>query len=183
MTPGYRELNAQLRSGDLVAARPHFPYSKLLQTALEKMPAFPGGIWRAIDVDFAALRDTHQKGSRVAWLQFNSCTTDGETLLHFAGGGSRTLFMVDAGHSGVDVREYSDLPESEVLLAAGTELEVTTIIPASADLTIVHLKQVEPAAPAPAPAVESEGLLIESTCDTCGAAVRLPLLLDSGQRH
>ena len=172
--PGYRELNARLRAvectGSLEVARPDFPYTKLLQTALQKLPVFKGGIWRGVRIDFAHLSDKYTIGSLVCWLSFNSCTVDGDTALQFMAGGPRTLFMVDNGHSAVDIREYSSMPESEILLPVGTQLEVTALLPVADDLTIVHLKQVHSA-----PRIESEGLIVESACASCAAPIRAAL--------
>ena len=71
--------------------------------------------------------------------------------------------MVDKGHTGVDIRDYSSLPESEILLPPGIELEVKAVISPSADLTIVHLAQVLDAPPV----AESAGLIVETRCATC----------------
>ncbi len=170
VNPGYRELNRKLRNS-LAAARADFNYTKLLQTALAKLPAFDGGIWRSINVDFEEIRASHGVGSRVAWLSFNSCTVDGDTAQQFLGHGTRTLFMVDKGHTGVDIRDYSSLPESEILLPAGIELEVKAVISPSADLAIVHLAQVLDAPPV----AESAGLIVETRCATCTTPGRAAL--------
>ncbi len=162
VNPGYRELNRKLRDS-IAAARADFNYTKLLQTALAKIPAFDGGIWRSINVDFEEIRASHEVGSRVAWLSFNSCTVDGDVAKQFLGHGMRTLFMVDKGHTAVDIRDYSSLPESEILLPAGIELEVKAVISLSTEVTIVHLAQV-----LDAPAVaESAGLIVETRCANC----------------
>ena len=147
VSPGYRELNRKLWHS-IAAARDDFNYTKILQTALAKLPVFDGGIWRSINVDFETLRATYGVGSRVAWLSFNSCTVDGDIAQQFLGYGKRTLFMVDRGHDGVNISSYSSFPgESEILLPPAIELEVQAVISPSADLTIVHLAQVPIAVP------------------------------------
>lgn len=166
--PGYRELNVRLR-GDLAAARPYFSFAKLLNSALAKLPIFEGGIWRALtNVDASA----YSVEDRLSWSQFNSCTVASDTVQQFLGPGQSLLFMIDAGHCGVDIRQYSALDESDVLLPAGVEVEVLMILP-DRHRTIMHVKQIHQVAHQVAhqPPPESAGLVIEGTCDRCDGVI------------
>ena len=69
----YYALNATLRDENRNKLKPWFSYLKLFLTALSRLPSNNRPIYRGITRD---LRKDYQKGQKIIWWSFSSCTQD-----------------------------------------------------------------------------------------------------------
>jgi hypothetical protein len=118
----YRVLNRALRSEDRPALKPWFPYLKLLDTALSKLPTVKGSVWRGVHGDIG--KDL-KKNQDLTWWSVTSCSLSVDTIKDFlASETASTLFMIEVAH-GRDISAYTNYPtEDEVLLSPGIQLRV-----------------------------------------------------------
>ncbi|CAF5161688.1 unnamed protein product, partial [Rotaria magnacalcarata] len=95
----YRVLNKALRSEDRQALKIWFPYMKLFDTALDKLPTVKEAVWRGVSLDI---------GKHFTKIKFPSST----------------LFLIEA-INGKKVSAYTEFQnEEEVILRMGTEFRV-----------------------------------------------------------
>ncbi|CAF3941631.1 unnamed protein product [Rotaria sp. Silwood1] len=140
----YVALNAALRSTDPTRLKPWFLYLRLFLFALFHLPPIPKTtVFRGVKLN---LTSQFQKGERIIWWGFSSCTTSvgvlqSETFLGKTG--PRTMFAIEC-HSARDIRRHSYYPsEDEVLLLAATEFRVMSILDQGHDLYTVQLKEIQ----------------------------------------
>ncbi|CAF5024153.1 unnamed protein product, partial [Rotaria magnacalcarata] len=68
----YRVLNKALRSENRQALRIWFPYMKLFDTALDKLPTVKEAVWRGVPNDIGK---NFAKNQIVTWWSVNSCSS------------------------------------------------------------------------------------------------------------
>jgi hypothetical protein len=137
----YRVLNEALRSEDRPAIKPWFPYLKLLDTALLKLPTVRRNIWRGVVGDIGMKL---KKNEELTWWSVTSCSLSMDVIKDFlAFEKTSTLFLIEAVN-GKCLSGYTNyLNEDEVLLAPGTQLRVmANTLNHPAGLSIVHLMEV-----------------------------------------
>lgn len=135
----YKSLNAKLRSGDLKAAKVFFPYARLLLSALDKLPGVKNKtLYRGIDCQLP--KDCFKQGTTYPMQQFNSCSSDGQTIEPFLKNtGYRTVMTVLG--VGKNIKKYSKYDsEVEVLVPFGTLVRVdNSVVVHSGKLCVVSL--------------------------------------------
>jgi hypothetical protein len=138
----YQVLNEALRSENRPALKPWFPFLKLFDEALKKLPIVKGSVWRGVPGDISG---QFMKDQVLTWWNISSCAQSVDIIQGFLGSGNNsTLLMIEAVNA-KDVSSYSYYPnESEVLLGLGTELRVKGhILKHHSGLNIVHLVQLK----------------------------------------
>ena len=116
----YRMLNQALRAEDRKLLVPWFPYLKLIDTALNKLPNMEATIWRGIQID---VLPKMTQGQRIKWWGISSCSLDMNIIKSFLGPKS-IVFMIEALYA-KDVSAYTSFKkEKEFLLLPGTQLIV-----------------------------------------------------------
>lgn len=120
-SPLYHWLNRVLRSmipGDI---EPYRLYLKLLCTALLKLPPVSGEVFRGVKRSLEELG--YNVGQEVVWWGFSSTSRTMSQLqspMFLGKHGDRAMFKLQI-RSGVDIRQFSDIPsEDEILLLPGT---------------------------------------------------------------
>ena len=141
----YMILNRTLRTGDRADLRPWYKYLKLFVTAIAKLPCTQRQtVWRGIRLNVS---DIFPRGTEVTWWSFSSCTTTLtilESEVYLGRTGERTLFSIEVFNAR-DISAHSYFKaEDEVLLLPGTQMEVRSQLDPSADLHIIHLRQIMP---------------------------------------
>ena len=134
----YRVLNKALRSETRRELTQWFPYLKLFDTALEKLPTVKECLWRGID---AGLTTKFEKDQDLIWWAVSSCSSSLDVIKDFVGKDA-VLFMIQA-MNGKDISGYTNFPdENEVLLRPGTRLRVAAgTFDHTGGLRVVHLKE------------------------------------------
>jgi len=138
----YKTLNQLLRERKRELLKPFFPYLRLLLQARGKLPKHTQPVWRGVTKD---LRAHFPKNKKIFWWSVTSTTKKVSTLsngLFLGKSGPRTQFMIEP-KNGVDVEPYAMLPEAEVLLYPGTQLEVVDSMDMGHGLFQVHLRELE----------------------------------------
>jgi hypothetical protein len=134
----YKVLNAALRSENRPALKPWFPFLKLFDVALKKLPNVRGNIWRGVQGD---IREKFTKDQGLTWWSISSCSQSVDVIQGFLGSAATsTIFMIEAA-KGKDISGYTYFPnEDEVILGLGTELRVkSNTLKHHGGLNIVHL--------------------------------------------
>lgn len=133
---------------------PWLLYLKLFLTALAGLPSLPNRtVYRGVKMD---LCDEYPIESRpIVWWGFTSCTASISVLEEneqfFGKSGTRTLFSIECD-SGKDIRQLACHPEEEeILLLPGLELRVVGCSRIANDVTMIQLKEIDPAFPRLAP--------------------------------
>jgi len=138
----YFVLNKALRDKDRKALKPFFPYLHLLLQSMCKLPRFSGMvIWRGIDKNVSM---DYEKGKKVIWWGFSSCTKDMNALDAFLGkdGSDRTLFSIQT-NSAVEISKFSAFPnEEEILVFPCVTFEIQNVYSPIKGLWIIQLKEV-----------------------------------------
>ncbi|CAF1336171.1 unnamed protein product [Didymodactylos carnosus] len=136
----YRVLNKALRDENRAALKPWFPYLKLLDTALNKLPSQKLSLWRGVDGNVSK---NFEQGQLLSWWSVNSCSSSVNIIKNFLGTDS-TLFMIEAVN-GKSISLYACYTtENEFILMPGTKLEVmSSALDYSGGLHIVHLREIE----------------------------------------
>ena len=118
----YRLLNQALRSEDRQALKIWFPYLKLFDTALEKLPTVKEVIWRGVPLDIGR---NYRENEMITWWSVNSCSSSVNVIKNFLGKSEKsTLFLIEA-INGKRIRGYTKYEnENEILLPLGTEFRV-----------------------------------------------------------
>ncbi|CAM4817974.1 unnamed protein product [Rotaria magnacalcarata] len=118
----YRVLNKALRSEDRQALKIWFPYMKLFDTALDKLPTVKEAVWRGVSLDIGK---HFTKNQIVTWWSVNSCSLSPHVIKTFLGKSpNSTLFLIEA-INGKKVSAYTEFQnEEEVILRMGTEFRV-----------------------------------------------------------
>jgi hypothetical protein len=144
----YIKLNETLRSERRESLLPPWLlFLRLFMTALFKIQSTPRIVFRGIKLD---LRDKYLKGSTCIWWGFSSCTTKVEVLENnqfFGKAGTRSLFSIEC-NTGKSIKKHAFYPnEDEILLLPGREFEVIGSLDMGNNLTMIHLKEIQPRFP------------------------------------
>ena len=150
----YRVLNEALRSENRNALKQWFPFLKLFDTALGKLPNVKENLWRGVPGDISK---SFKRDQELTWWSVSSCSSSVDVIKDFIGSKS-TLFMIEAVN-GKSISGYTNFPkENEVLLGPGTRLRVkANALDNVGGLRVVHLIETShfdkelppPAKPAP----------------------------------
>ncbi|CAF3214894.1 unnamed protein product [Rotaria socialis] len=118
----YRVLNKALRSENRQALKIWFPYLKLFDTALDKLPTVKEAVWRGIPIDIGK---NFIKNQTVTWWSVNSCSSSPNVIKTFLGGTQNsTLFLIET-MNGKKISGYTEYEnEDEVILRMGSEFRV-----------------------------------------------------------
>lgn len=137
----YKVLNEALRSENRPALRPWFPFLKLFDVALDKLPTVMGNVWRGVPGNVSG---QFTEGQVMTWWSISSCSQSVNVIQNFLDSGSTSaLFMIETV-KGKDISSYSYYPnENEILLGMGTELRVKNdTLKHHGGLNIVHLMEI-----------------------------------------
>ena len=138
----YRLLNKALRDENRQALEIWFPYLKLFDTALDKLPTVKEILWRGVSIDIGK---SFTKNQLVTWWSVNSCSSSIDIIKNFLGNDkSSTLFLIEA-INGKKVSGYTAYEtEDEVILKMGTEFRVkSNALEQSNGSHIVHLIEID----------------------------------------
>lgn len=138
----YKILNNALRSENRAILRVWFPFLKLFEVAIKKLPSIKGSVWRGVPEDVSS---QFKRDQTFTWWSISSCSQSVNVIQDFLSANSNsTLFMIEV-FKAKDVSSYSYYPnENEVLLTIGTELRVKgDILQHPGGLKIVHLVQMK----------------------------------------
>ena len=161
----YFILNETLRAPNRQTLLPTwFPFLKLFLTGLSKLPSTGHRtLFRGVKMD---LRDQYKEGEHIVWWGFSSCTKTLAVLENeeFVGtSGTRTLFTIESD-TGKDICKHSFFEkEDEILLLPGREFEIISSAYMGNQLTMIHLKEVQPAFPNLLPLPSSNPTMSTST--------------------
>jgi len=140
--PLYELLNVQLRKVNRRALRPWMPFLRLLVGGLSKLPRERKTLWRA--TRGVNITNYYNKGRKVFWWGFSSCTTSSEVFddCFFGKAEEKILFQIES-FSAVCIQKYSIQPAlEEYILLPGTFLMVTGV--GSKDgKAIIYLQEIE----------------------------------------
>jgi hypothetical protein len=137
----YRILNQTLRVEDRSKVRPWFPYLKLLDSAMSKLPKFKGIVWRGVNKDVST---AFKKGQKITWWSVSSCSKSVDIISAFLDKAPQsTLFNIECS-TGKCIAEYTCYPsEDEVILMPGTTFEVVSNpLHHHGGLHFIHLKEI-----------------------------------------
>ena len=137
----YSAINHHLRTNNLVAATPWFPYIKLLHTALTNLPSYNGSVWRGVRGDVAK---NYRKDSIICWWSFTSCTKSITAIKGFLPTtGKGTIFMIES-RNGKAISEFSEHPdENEIILLPEINLKVVDEALNLGGMKVIHLQEVD----------------------------------------
>ena len=138
----YRVLNKALRSENRQALKIWFPYLKLFDTALDKLPTVKGVVWRGVPLDIGK---SFTQNQLVTWWSVNSCSSSVNVIKDFLGDGKKsTLFLVEAVN-GKKISGYTEYEnEDEIILRMGTQFRVKSdTLDHPNGSHVVHLIEVE----------------------------------------
>jgi hypothetical protein len=142
-------LNTKLQTAVRTTLKPWYLYLRLIMNALAKLPSKSTSltVYRGVRLDLSSF---YPVGNEVVWWGFTSSTLklnvlDDERFLGKSG--TRTLFIMDC-FSGKSIQQFSYYPnEEEVLLPPGRLFQVMGSLNPSADLHVIHLKELQPKFP------------------------------------
>lgn len=138
----YCVLNKALRSENRQALKIWFPYLKIFDTALDKLPTIKAVLWRGVNLDIGK---NFTKNQLVTWWSISSCSSSVNVIKNFLGNDKNsTLFLIEAvnGKKISDYTQYEN--ENEVILRMGTQLHVKCdALEQSNGSYIVHLTEVD----------------------------------------
>ncbi|CAF4016255.1 unnamed protein product [Adineta steineri] len=118
----YRVLNKTLRNENRHLLKVWFPYLKLFDTALNKLPTVKENVWRGITDDIGK---NFIKNQIITWWSINSCSSSVNIIKGFLGNKKNsTIFLIEA-LNGKKVSGYTQYEsEDEIILRLGTEFHV-----------------------------------------------------------
>jgi hypothetical protein len=118
----YRVLNKALRSENPQALKIWFPYLKLFDSALDKLPTVKGSVWPGISVDSGK---NFTKNQTITWRIINSCSSLVDVIKNFLGNNkSSTPFLIEAA-DGKKVSRYTEYEnENEIISRLGTQFRI-----------------------------------------------------------
>ena len=145
-SPFYPVFNKLLRDERRTLLIPYMWFFKSFLSACYCLPLTPQTVHRGVK---ANLKDVYEVGKTVAWWAITSTTNQIGVLQspQFLGTkGDRTMFVITA-RSLVAIKDFTDMPEEEIILLPGTILEVTSVLDAGGGLTMIQMKEKEPFSP------------------------------------
>ncbi|CAM4939061.1 unnamed protein product [Rotaria socialis] len=118
----YRVLNQALRSENRQALKIWFPYLRLFDEALRKLPTVKEVLWRGISLDIGR---SFVRNQIVTWWSVNSCSSSVNVIKNFIGKEKNsTLFLIEAVN-GRKVSGYTEFEnEEEIVLPMGSQFRV-----------------------------------------------------------
>ncbi|CAF1168195.1 unnamed protein product [Adineta steineri] len=118
----YRLLNQALRNENRQLLKVWFPYLKLFDTALNKLPTVKEVVWRGITADIGK---DFTKNQIITWWSISSCSLSVNVIKGFLGNKrNSTMFLIEA-LNGKKVSAYTEYEsEDEIILRLGTEFRV-----------------------------------------------------------
>ncbi|CAF1406503.1 unnamed protein product [Adineta steineri] len=118
----YRVLNQTLRNENRHLLKVWFPYMKLFDTALNKLPTVREVVWRGVSEDIGK---NFTKNQTITWWTINSCSLSVNVIKGFLGNEKHsTMFLIEAVN-GKKVSGYTELEsEDEIILKMGTEFRI-----------------------------------------------------------
>ncbi|CAF1195002.1 unnamed protein product [Adineta steineri] len=118
----YCVLNKTLRNENRHLLKVWFPYLKLFDTALNKLPTVKEVVWRGITADIGKV---FTKDQIITWWSINSCSSSVNVIKGFLGNEeSSTTFLIEA-LNGKKVSGHTEhKSEDEIILTWGTEFRV-----------------------------------------------------------
>ncbi|CAF0777079.1 unnamed protein product [Adineta steineri] len=123
----YRVLNKALRSENRQALKIWFPYLKLFDTALDKLPTVKEVLWRGVPLDVGK---NYTKNQLMTWWSINSCSSSANVIKSING-------KKISGYT-----EYEN--EDEIILRMGTRFRVKCdTLEQSNGSHIVHLVEID----------------------------------------
>jgi hypothetical protein len=138
----YRVLNNTLRSENREDLKIWFPYLKLFDTGLNKLPTVKEVIWRGVPLDIGK---NFTKNQLVTWWSINSCSSSVDVIKAFLENNKKsTLFLIEA-KNGKAISGYTEYEnENEIILTIGTQLRVKSNSLEYLDcLNVVHLIEID----------------------------------------
>ena len=138
----YRVLNNALRSENREELKIWFPYLKLFDTALSKLPTVKEVIWRGVPLDIG---QSFTKNQVVTWWSISSCSSSVDVIKTFLmNKHDSTLFLIEAKH-GKKASGYTGFEnEDEVILTLGTQLRVkSNSLEHPSGFNVVHLIEID----------------------------------------
>ncbi|CAF1045611.1 unnamed protein product [Rotaria sp. Silwood1] len=164
----YRVLNNALRSENRQALKIWFPYLKLFDTALEKLPTVKEAVWRGVPIDIGK---NFSKDQILTWWTVNSCSSSVNIIERFLGDDKNaTLFLIEA-INGKKISGYTEHEsEDEVILRMGSKFRVKSdALKHSNGSHLVHLLEIDDVPPPPPPPKSSLpcGGRACPVCDRC----------------
>ncbi|CAF0826545.1 unnamed protein product [Adineta steineri] len=117
-----RVLNKALTNENRHSLKVWFPYLKLFDTALNKLPTVKEIVWRGVSEDIGK---NYIKNQIVTWWSVNSCSSSVNIIKGFLGNEKNsTTFLIEAVN-GKNVSGYTaHESEDEIILRMGTEFRV-----------------------------------------------------------
>ncbi|CAF1672958.1 unnamed protein product, partial [Adineta ricciae] len=138
----YRVLNRALRDANREIVKVWFPYLKLLDSALEKLPTTKEVVWRGVSLDIGK---NFVKNQVLTWWTVNSCSSSVNVIKKFFGNETNyTLFMIQAlnGKNVSGYTAYED--ENEIILPIGSHFRVKgDSLEQSNQSYLVHLIEID----------------------------------------
>ncbi|CAF3797695.1 unnamed protein product [Rotaria sp. Silwood1] len=118
----YRVLNKALRSENRQALKIWFPYLKLFDTALDKLPTVKEVVWRGVPLDIGK---NFTKNQIITWWSINSCSSSVNVIKNFLSNDKNsTLFLIEAVN-GKKISGYTEYEnEDEIILRMGSQFRV-----------------------------------------------------------
>ncbi|CAF0985858.1 unnamed protein product [Adineta steineri] len=138
----YRLLNKALRDENRQNIKIWFPYLKLFDTALDKLPTMIESVWRGIPLDIGK---NFTKNQLLTWWTVSSCSSSVNVIKSFIGHNkSSTLFLIET-MNGKKVSGYTAYEgEDEIVLKIGTQFRVKSDpLEQSNQSHIVHLIEID----------------------------------------
>ncbi|CAF1292469.1 unnamed protein product [Adineta steineri] len=118
----YRVLNKTLRNENRHLCKIWFPYLKLFDTALNKLPTVKEVVWRGITADIGK---NFTKNQRITWWSINSCSSSVNVIKGFLGNEKNSTTLLIEALNGKKVSGYTKYEsEDEIILRVGTEFRV-----------------------------------------------------------
>ncbi|CAF1366158.1 unnamed protein product [Adineta steineri] len=137
----YRLLNNALRDANRQNIKIWFPYLKLFDTALDKLPTITGDVWRGVPL---FIGNSFTGNQVLTWWTVNSCSSSVNIIKNFLGNNESTLFLIEI-INGKKVSGYTAYEgEDEVILKIGTQFRVKSdSLEQSNQSHIVHLVELD----------------------------------------
>jgi hypothetical protein len=138
----YRVLNNALRSEQRHATKGWFPYLKLFDTALDKLPTFKGNVWRGVPVNIGK---NFIKDQIITWWSFNSCSSSVDVIQSLLGKNTQSTLLLIETINGKRISCYGAYEnEDEIILRMGMQLRVgSDRLKQSNSSYIVHLIEID----------------------------------------
>ncbi|CAF1391410.1 unnamed protein product [Adineta steineri] len=118
----YRLLNQTLRNENRELIKIWFPYLKLFDSALDKLPTVREVVWRGVSNDIGKY---FTKDQLITWWTVNSCSSSVNIIENFLRYNEKTTMFLIEAVNGKKISGYTAFKnEDEVVLKIGTEFRV-----------------------------------------------------------